>query len=118
MDLSWSWKASEVPTASEVELGGLVGATQPQLSSKTWYFRWSLSIRSNAGRNTHFTASHAALAQRLRMMTTPWVWEEGELERRLVESQTEESPLPGQGHSLRVRRSMFLDFMISKAARS
>ena len=35
VDLSWSWKASEVPTASEVELGGLVGATQPQLASKT-----------------------------------------------------------------------------------
>ena len=31
----------------------------------------------------------------------------------MVESQTEETPLPGQQDSARARRSMFLDFMVS-----
>ena len=36
----------------------------------------------------------------------------------MVESQTEETPLPGQQDSARARRSMFLDFMVSKTVES
>ena len=51
------------------------------------------------------------------MTATPCMWEDEVSVCRIVELWIEKTPLPSQRDSERVRRSMFLAFMVSKTAR-